>query len=312
MTQLIWNNWLLIALIPPLLYAVVALYDAWFVEQEIFQTAREATIVSALFGAIPLILPVVGVVEIRIESGPVSFIAVLSGVLFTLHGYFYIAALLKRNDTVLAETIQNLSVLFVPIMAFLFIGERLSRMHYAGIFIAGIAVLVMYRVSRPGRLINLRGCWELVVSMLLFSVVLVAGDWTYNRTDFWSGFMLFTSGVLGTALVMYLFGERARTARLLRQNWRVFLLVEGLTTLGVLCSMRAVDISPSATYVAITECLGAYFILAISLMVFWTYRITGFRAGALSALCCKQLDDYPGKIAAGVMVSSGIWLIYGS
>jgi drug/metabolite transporter (DMT)-like permease len=312
MPGFIWNNWLLIALVPPLLYAVVALFDAWFVEREVFRTAREATIVSALFGAIPLVLPATGMIEIRIASIPVSLVAVLSGAVFTFHGYFYVAALLKRNDTVLAETIQNLSVLFVPVLAYFLVGERLSRVHYTGIFFAAVAVLVMYRVSHPGGHRDLRGCWQLIISMLLFSLVLVAGDWTYNRMDFWSGFMLFTLGVLATALVMFLFGEKTRILRLLGDNWKVFLLVEGITTLGILCSLRAVDISPSATFVAITECLGAYFILGISLVVFWSGHVTGVRLGSLSIVCSRQLDDYPGKIAAGVLVSSGIWLVYGT
>ena len=312
MLGLLWNNWLLIALIPPLLYAVVALFDAWFVDREIYPSARDATIISTLFGSLPLILPATGLVEIHITSWPVAAVAFGSGILFGIHGYLYVAALFRRNDTVLAETIMNLSVLFVPVLAFFLLGERLSMAHYVGIAFAGLAVLVMYRVSKPGKATNLDGCWLLMLSMLLFSLVLIAGDWVYLRTDFWSGFMIFTLGIASVALVLLLKGDNRKVLRVIHTHWRPFLLIEGLTTLGILCSLRAVDISPSATFVAITECLGAYFILGISLLVFWGGRAAGFRPGALSKLCSMQLDDYPGKIAAGVMITSGIYLVYGS
>lgn len=312
MLGLFWNNWLLIALIPPLLYAVVALFDAWFVDRQIYPSARDATIISALFGALPLLLPLAGIVEIHVHSPVVAAVAVGSGVLFAIHSYFYVAALFRRNDTVLAETIMNLSVLFVPVLAFLLLDERLSRAHYFGIGFAGLAVMVMYRVSKPGSSRSPAGCWLLMASMALFSLVLIAGDWTYARMDFWSGFMLFTLGILLVAIVLLLTGPRRQVFRVIRVNWKPFLLLEGLTTLGILCSMRAVDISPSATFVAITECLGAYFILGISLLVLWGSRAAGFRPGALSRLCGAQLDDYPGKIAAGVMITSGIYLVYGT
>ena len=308
----VWNNWLLIALIPPLLYAVVALFDAWFVDREIYPSARDATLISALFGSIPLLLPAVGLVDIQPMPFTVALVAFVSGVLFAVHGYYYVAALFLRNDTVLAETIMNLSVLFVPVLAFVLLEERLSMAHYSGIAMAGLAVLIMYRVSRPSAGKNLKGCWQLMVAMLLFSLVLIAGDWVYERTDFWSGFMVFTLGIFAVAVVLLLRRGQRRVFGVIRSHWKPFLLIEGLTSLGILCSMRAVDISPSATYVAITECLGAYFILGISLLVLWSSRAVGLRPSALSRLCGKQLDDYPGKIAAGVVITSGIYLIYAS
>ena len=312
MVDTIWNNWLLIALVPPFLYALVALLDAYCIENELYRTAREGTIISALFGALPLLLPLTGQVQFILPSPGVSLVGFLLGVVFSMHVYFYVAALLKRNDTVLAETIQNMAVLCVPFFAYILLDETLSSTHLLGIGAAGVAVLVMYRVNKPVSRKNFTGCTQLIIAMLLFSITLVGGDWVYTHTDFWSGFSLFCLGMLATAIVMYLFGEKWRTPLLLKRHWRLFLLIEGITTLGIMCSMRAVDVSPSATFVAITECLGAYFILAISLLIFWLHRIFGKGPTAVSKVCVTQLDDYPQKIVAGVVISSGIYMVYGA
>ena len=95
--QYIWNNWLLIAIIPPMLYAIVSLFDAYFIDRRIFANAREATIVSALFGAMPLLAPVFGVIEVKLPPPNVTAIALLTGTAFSLHIYFYLAALFEKT-----------------------------------------------------------------------------------------------------------------------------------------------------------------------------------------------------------------------
>jgi len=315
MIELFWNNWLLIGLLPPLLYAVVALFDACLVDSSIYISPSEATVVSALFGAIPLFLLPLGIVEFVMPDWPIALFAFLGGVLFALHIYFYMAGLFKRNDTVLAETVQNLSVLLVPFFAFFLIGEVLDLMHYVGIGLAGVGVVFMYwytRRSKDSRSRGLKsnGSVELVISMLFFCLILIIGEWVYQRTSFWIGYLLFTSGLLFTGALFYVFNKKKRLVRLVKERWRLFLFIEGITTIGMICSQRAVDISPSATYVAITECLGAYFILLLSGVIFLMNKWFGKRIHILTRVCKEQLIGYPAKIIAGLFISSSIYLVY--
>jgi len=310
MFTLIWNNWLLVGLIPPLLYAIVALFDAYFVDRQIFHNAREATMISALLGALPLLAPASGLYDFSLPAPTVTIVAFLSGVAFAGHVYFYIAALFRRNDTVLAESIQNLSVLCVPFLAFLLIDEVLTPLHYLGIAVASLGVVFMYCYRKTASRITFSGCGSLLISMLLFSFTLVAAEWVYQHTSFWDGFMVFSGGMFATGVMLYLCGEKSRLPALIARRWRFFIAIEAITTVGVICSHRAVDISPSATYIAITECLGAYFILLLSVVVFWFSRISGKSVNVLAKICKQQLVDYPGKIIAGLFISSSIYLVY--
>ncbi|MGI9317485.1 MAG: EamA family transporter [bacterium] len=308
--SLIWNNWLLIAIIPPMLYAIVSLFDAYYIDRQVFDNAREATIISALFGALPLLAPALGVFEIQLPAPEVTLIAFLSGVGFTLHIYYYLAALFEKNDVVLGETIQNLSVFVVPFLAYFLIDEVLTPIHYVGIGIATLGVVFMYCHNKPSFKGNFTGCNKLIVSMLLFSLTLIAGEWVYQHTSFWDGFMIFSFGMFTAGCAFYLIGNKSRIPRVVCSRWRMFLLIEGLTTIGVLCSQRAVDISPSVTFIAITECLVAFFILLLSVGVFWFTGANNKKLHALKVVCKNQLIDYPGKIIAGLFISTGILLVY--
>ncbi|MBX2869335.1 MAG: EamA family transporter [Acidiferrobacterales bacterium] len=315
MVELIWNNWLLVGLLPPFLYAVVALFDACLVDSAVYLNPSEATVVSALFGAIPLLLPLFGFVEFSLPNWNVALVAFAGGVLFALHIFYYISGLFKRNDTVLAETVQNLSVLLVPFFAFFLIGEVLNATHYVGIGLAGAGVLYMYWHTRRSKAASSEsmlasGGIELTVSMLLFCLILIAGEWVYQRTDFWSGYLLFTTGLLFVGIVLFVVNPIKRVVPLVRKRWRLFLFIEGITTIGMICSQRAVDISPSATYVAITECLGAYFILLISGIIFFANKWFGTKISILTRVCREQLIGYPAKIIAGLFISTSIFLVY--
>lgn len=308
--MLIWNNWLLIAVIPPLLYAIVSLFDAYCVDRQIFDNARDATIISALFGAIPLLAPALGMYDIQLPAPKVTAIAFLTGVAFTLHIYYYLEALFQRNDVVLGETIQNLSVLCVPFLAYFLIDEILTPIHYVGIGIAALGIVFMYCHKKPSVSGNFAGCGKMLISMLLFSLTLIAGEWVYQHTSFWDGYMVFSFGMFAAGCAMYLIGNKSRIPKIVCARWRFFLLAEGLTTIGILCSQRAVDISPSVTFIAITESLVAFFILLLSVGVFWLARLSGGKLGALKSICRNQLLDYPSKIIAGLFVSMGILLVY--
>ena len=306
----VWNNWLIIAVIPPLLYAIVSLFDAYFVDRRIFNNAREATIISALFGALPLLVPLLGLYEVQIPAPKVAMVAALTGALFMFHIYFYLAALFEKNDVVLGETIQNLSVFCVPFLAYFLIDEKLTTVHYVGIGIAALGVVFMYCYNKPTVSGNFAGCSKMLISMLLFSLTLISGEWIYQHAAFWDGFMIFSFGMFMTGFVFIRAGDVKRVPRIVMTRWRFFILAEGLTTLGILCSQRAVDISPSVTFIAITECLVAFFILLLSVAVFWITQLTGNRLNDLKDICRNQLIDYPAKILAGLFISTGILLVY--
>ncbi len=306
----LWNNWLLIAMIPPFLYATIALLDAWFVDSRVFSYPQQAVIVSSLFGSLPVLVAVPFNTNVTIPELNISAIAFMSGVFFSVHTYFYIGGLFRRNDTVIAETIQNLSVLCIPFLAFLLIDELLSWIHYIALALAAVGVIVMYVCNSRTTKVNLNGCGYLIIAMLFFSLMMVASEWIYQQTDFWSGYIMFSLGLLVSGVAFTLFADRKKLLQIIYCNWKIFALIEGITIACMICTQRAVDISPSVTFIAITECMAAFCILILSVIVLQTSRVSKKVLNGIRHTCKTQLNEYPCKIVAGLFVTTGVYLVY--
>ena len=71
--------------------------------------------------------------------------ALVAGVCYFLHVYFVFRALFTVNDASCSETFNTLSVLLVPCLVFVVLGERLSSIYYVVISMALGDILVLIR-----------------------------------------------------------------------------------------------------------------------------------------------------------------------
>lgn len=122
-------NWIVLALLAPLVYAVNVFTDKYLVSARL-KDYRSLPIFSSIvaFGFAILLWVFTG---FQIISGYDSFLILLSGI-FTILGFaFYLEALTKEETSLLILLIQ-LSPVFVLTLSFIFLGEIITQKQFLG------------------------------------------------------------------------------------------------------------------------------------------------------------------------------------
>lgn len=308
----LWDNWFLLALCAPALWAIVNLIDVYFVE-DIYDGPLDGLMLSGFFQIVPWIAVPFGILEFR--SLPVFSVVLFlfGGFLYMGAFYFYFKALFQKNDVSLAQVLWTLSLPLVPIFSWATLGERLDWIQYVGIFIAflGGFFLSMDSSIRAG------GFWSIARIMFLANVSLAASmviqSYAYDlvgEDGFWSGYLLFSLGAFLVAPLVWAVKVRnLKVLHLARRYWFVFLMSEGLALLGFLCSQRALSLSSSPSFVAVLETLIPAFVMVFSIFLVVLFRM--FRLQTLFAedIYRNQFRGAFAKIASTGVIAVGIYLL---
>lgn len=301
-----WNNWLLMALFAPMAYAVSCIVDVCCVGERIFRVPSDGPMVSCLFSVIPLGLVVLNVGGWDVVAPYAVVPALLSGVGYFLQIYFYFRALFLENDASNAGVFSSLGVLFVPVLSFLLLGERLAPVTYLAIVIAsgGAVILVRGFVSRAAH----RSVWMLVTSVLFGSLSMVTDAWVFDHMAYWNGVLLTAGGSFLCAVVVLLARSSGRKRILVtcgRFGW-LFLLAEGLHLTGALASQRAVATTPSVSLVALVECSEPLFVMTLGFLLAAAARCRGVAAAGLLTALTLQTASLRAKCGALLLISTAI------
>ncbi len=279
----IYNNWLLMALLAPLAFSISCVVDVCCVGERIFRYPSDGPIVSCLFWVLPLSVVLLGVGGWHYVTLENSMPALLSGLCYFLQIYFYYRALFVENDASRAEVFNSLSVLFVPVLAFVLIGEKLSPVLYVAISLALAGVIILLRgiLSSAGRTSVLL----LTVSVFFGSLSMVLDAWVFDQMPYWNGVILTALGSFLSALGVAITSRR-RSRRIIALCWRLgwlFMLAELIHLFGAVAGQRATAIGPSVSLVALAECTQPLFVMALSLLL-----AAGARYGSRISLDMRQ------------------------
>ncbi|OGF22723.1 hypothetical protein A2Y83_02475 [Candidatus Falkowbacteria bacterium RBG_13_39_14] len=336
--EFIANNWIIVAFLAPMSWALVNVIDVYFVDG-IYDDELDGTIISGIFQIMPwfVILPIVNthmsdyiklgfsqagssLLNFSINFNPALLLSFAGGLLFSLSFYFYFKALFHRNDVALVEILTNLCVVAVPLMSFFLFHERLSFLSYFGMGITLSGALVLSFSSA----IRNNGSKILYVTMLLsvifLSVSMIFESKAYSMlessgisesTGFWAGFLFFSLGVFTCSFVFAIINKR-NPFPLIKKYSRIFLIAESISFSGTLFSQRALDISPSSSYVATIETFVPVFVLLYSLIVVG-YASIFFRHPnkkfILTKIYREQFIGVPFKFAAIVVMGLGVYVL---
>ncbi len=260
----LWNNWIVLAMLTPALWAVSSIIDICFVRERIFRFPSDGPIISGLFGLLPLSILVTQIGEWETIPFWASAPAVLAEVCYFLHMYFVFKALFLINDGSCSEIFNMLSVLFVPFLAFIVLGEQLASMHYLAISLAlgGIVALIRGYLFGGNRWVVIL----LMMAVLCISMAMVLQAWVFTQIPYWNGVALFSFGSLLTALMLLCWNlDRCRRITTLCVRFgRIFLAVELVELTAVMFWQRATAMSPSVSFVAVLECSLPVFVMAFS------------------------------------------------
>ncbi|MFZ1655175.1 MAG: hypothetical protein WAT84_05095 [Candidatus Moraniibacteriota bacterium] len=306
------QNWFLLALVAPCLWALVAIIDTYTVHS-VYEDEYDGAVISGVFQSLPWILVPLGIVQFTFPGIEIAVVALLAGGFFLLSFFCYFKALFVSNDSTLMEIIWNLNILVVPFFAWLLIGEVLVSAHYTGIAVAFLGI-ILFNFDRQTKEI---GYYKILLPMLgavvSMSLGMVISKQAYElSSDFWSVFLLFSIGATIATFLILAIGRRnpflkaKKIASLSRKYFLLFIIAEGFSVIATLTSQRAISIAPAVSVVAVIESLAPVFVMIFSLILVTVFRNSG-RIDLRSYH--NQFSNAGIKMLALSLISVGIYLI---
>ena len=305
---MLWDSWVAMGLITAAAWALACVIDACFVGEGIYRRPIDGVMVAGLFCGIPLLSFDSAVGAAAVEPR-VAAVALLAGILYLLHIYYYFNALFALNDAANAEIFNTLSVLLVPVLAFVLLGEVLAPLQYVaiGLAIAGIAFLVRMQAARLSPAVIA----HLALSVLCISLVMVLQAWVLQYADYGSAVWLFSAAAFGAVVLVAARSDARERLRYVFVRFGFVLVLVQLLELGaVLSSQRATDVGPSVSLVALLESSLPLFVMLFSWLCLRVLRVWPRNApsGVMQALT-MQTTAFPGKMISLMLIVAGMSLV---
>ncbi len=306
-------NWFLLAFIAPILWAIVALIDTYFVK-DVYEDEYDGAIISGVFQSVPWLFVLLGVIDFVPLGGTQTVLAVMSGVFFLFSFFYYFKALFISNDGAFMQILWGLSVPMVPFIAWLLIDETLLPIHYSGIALAFLGVVVF---GLDGSVVHkelLKIFFLMFRAVVLFSLSMVLSKEVYQSTPyFWSVFLLFSSGGFIAAVVLLFTDKKkiwVRAKKIINLSdkyFLAFLFSESLSIIGTLTSQRAISLTPSVSFVVTIESLVPVFVMLLSLVLVLFFKQRG--RSDIELAYRKQFSQPLIKSISMTLIAAGIYLI---
>jgi len=310
-----WNNWLIVAFIAPMLWALVNLIDIYFING-IYENEFDGTIISGIFQLAPWVL--VAWLGFDLPDKRVAAMAIAGGFLYSVSTFFYFKALFVSGDAVANELLLNLSIPVVPFLAFIFVGENLSIIHYAGIGISFIGASIL-SFNDKFRIKQVRGVFLIMIGAVIFlALSMIIEESVYKKTDFWSGFLLFSLGAFIGGVFFWAFrmitgygAGKKSLFKLSKQYFWTFLFAETVAVCGVVFLQRALAVSPSAAFVTIIGAFQPAFILVFSILIVQANAALRKKSDdqLIHRIYTEQLTGARTKLFALGIMMIGVWLV---
>lgn len=311
------ENWLIIAFIAPTLWSLVNLIDVYFIN-DVYHDEYDGTIISGLFPLLSWVLVLFGIISFDFpENQWWMFLA--SGTLFLFANFFYFKSLFNNNDAALVQIFWNMTVPLTIIISWLFLKESLELRQYAGmgVVLAGVIYLSLQEKSgkwKPEEILK-----NMVPASVFLASSLVFAEYAYRESSagFFDGYLVFALGMAIGAFIISLASKASfrnhftRITKLTQKYFVIFFLAEFLALVGTVASQRAVDLSPSVSFVATIESLSPFFVMVFSVLIIFFGRLLVKKKFTLEhdSLYSGQTVGLTQKIVATVTVALGIFLV---
>ena len=310
------DSWLLLALLAAGFWALSCVVDVCLVGEGIIKNALEGTIIMGLFSVIPLGFLVSGSfltsqsVDWSVTNIAPIGTAALAGICYFLHAYFNFRALFAVNDASNAEIFNNLTVLFVPMFAFVLLGERLDPIYYValGLALCGILTLLRGQIRKMGAHVII----YLLASVISMSLAMVLQAWALQYLDYAHAVFFFSSATLAAAIFLLALDRerRERITGLCRRIGIFFAGVELLDIAAVLLSQRSTSIAPSVTLVAVAECALPIFIMALSALYLSGSGLWRFASIRMHDSIAIQAEGWGTKVVSISLIAGAIVVMH--
>lgn len=310
----LWSNWLYVALCAPFFFALVNILDIYFVDS-VYEDEWDGVLIASFFQALPWLFVPLGIISLQAISPEAFWLAFLAGGMLILSYFFYFKALFISNDAVIVSAVWNLGIPLVPFFAWFIVSEKLQFIHYVGIALAfiGVSVFTLNKKIKERKLSSVLKA--MLGAVIFFSLSLVIQKRVYEEIgdDFWTGFLLFSLGATLIGFVLSSFDRKpfkermSHVFKLSNKYFIIFILAECANLIGLLFSQRAVDLSPSVSFVEAIGSLAPIYVMLISFILAFTFHL--FSRKAAKKMYEEQLIGFRTKVVACIVIAVGIYLI---
>ncbi len=215
------NNWLLLALIAPFLWALVVLIDDNLL-RKVYRSAGFGAMVAGLFGIFPFLY--LGITNDTYTLEPkVLAAAIVSGILTVAFYYCYFKALGSEEPSTTIAML-NLMPVFVVVLAAVFLHESLLTKQYIGI---GIIVLTSTYLgimsARKFKLNNAAG--YVIAGSLVYAGASILAKYAYEQANFRTVYPWISFGFFIAGTTIFIFGRHSKEAKRIAKKAGIALVV---------------------------------------------------------------------------------------
>lgn len=278
-------SWFYLALLAPLLFAIVVLIDDNLL-RFIYRGPYLASAISGVFGALPLV-SLFFVHNLSIQT-PFAVIMVLAGFLTTLYYFFYFRCLERESPSIVIAML-SLVPATLPLLAYFLLDERLLGIQIVGFVLVLVASLGLALTSVRKFKFS-RALLPVLVVVVLLDIISLLTKYVYEHVDFYPAYMYFAGGMgLGGvyfSLIIYFDKVKHDFSFIKRNVYKVVPLLIGVELIGIAAeftSNLAISRGPVSLVRAIEGIQPMYILLiALALYPLWPKHFREAAEGKLA------------------------------
>ena len=264
-------SWFYLALLAPLLYAIVNLLDDNLLSF-VYKSPYLATVSAGFYGALPLLSRFF--IHARALPASLASLAVMAGCLNLAYYFFYFKGLESDSpSTVIA--LFGLAPATIPFFARFIVHEHLAAME-----IVGFAVVLLASLGLAARDLKQlkfsKALMFVAIAVVSMDIVAIATKYVYQRADFYPVYLYFSAGMGlgGIGFFLLKFADNKRAVREIGKSIKkllpVFIIAE-LTGLAAEFTLNLAISRGPVSLVKVIEGIQPMFVLLIAfgLYPFW-------------------------------------------
>lgn len=263
-------SWVLLALLAPLIYAIITLIDNNLLSY-VYRSPIFGAAISGIFGVIPAVIFII-VADIGKVPISLALLSIGTGLLTVIGYYLYFEGLSKASPSVVAA-LMCLSPAIIPFVAYFVVNERLSLASILGFSIVIIGA-VCYSMVEVKELRLSKALVPALFAGFSFDLVAIGNKYIYTKTDFLNAYFYYAIGLALAGFILTIFFNQADKqiiSKLLRRRYILLLallvIVEILSLIAGFVINKAISEGPLSVVVAI-ENTTPIFILLITITLF--------------------------------------------
>lgn len=314
--------WLGVAMITAVIYGAMMVADSLLFKQDIYTTANQPAVISAVMQLSPLVLlPFLGVEIVTGHTAVVQFfVAGLAGMVGL---WFYFRTIVEEADTVTLSLLWNLMLGLVPALAFVFADERLAGNQYIGILLiaAGATVAIWRKESEQTSPSAALSMIFAVVFMSASAVLMKVGyegmAGQYASDDvYWTGVVFRALGYGLVGFILYLFiarenSEKATFWDTVKRYWPLLIALEVMQVVADMLSALATKYGDVSIVTSVDGLIGLFTMTVTTIMLVIVKLIPGKGTveESLEEQHDEQVTNFPQKLAGTVLIIIGAYLV---